>query len=332
VILIVLISDSKTKNSRAYLCFGTPEALFAFVDRFNGHFFITNKGSEQKAVVEYAPFQKVPRASKKRVDPRENTIETDTDFLQFQEDLKKPIVYVPSAEEQLDKKLAEERELAATNGGILPPQISPLLEYLKLKKGTKVKLAKRGDRSERRKRAKERDRAKEKEKAPPKDEKKQQRRDRERGGKRRDREERRKKKKEGEKKDIEKAVTKDKDKEKDKGKADSSKTAEDDKRRNGIWMIRRHLEPGSITIQTRDQSSTTDGSSESPSSVSDVPIPSQRNGSQKSSRSQTATSNTAAGRKSSGRRPGNGNRTESKVYAPKVYAPKQPPVQSGNNA
>lgn len=99
---------SKAKEStysRAYFNFKTMETLFAFHQNFDGHIFIDNKGktkthiifslvmetceypvfrslnifsgNEHRVVVEFAPFQKIPKEIKKP-DPRQGTIETGT--------------------------------------------------------------------------------------------------------------------------------------------------------------------------------------------------------------------------------------------------------------
>ena len=60
--------------SRAYLNFTDPLAVYDFKAKFDGHAFITTKGSQFKCAVEYAPFQKVPNPPKKR-NPLEGTIE-----------------------------------------------------------------------------------------------------------------------------------------------------------------------------------------------------------------------------------------------------------------
>lgn len=64
----------KTVLSRAYLNFADPAAVLEFKARFDGHAFITARGSHFKCAVEYAPFQKVPNPPKRR-NPLEGTIE-----------------------------------------------------------------------------------------------------------------------------------------------------------------------------------------------------------------------------------------------------------------
>lgn len=64
----------KTILSRAYLNFAEPATVYEFKARFDGHAFITTKGSQYKCTVEYAPFQKVPSPPKKK-NPLEGTID-----------------------------------------------------------------------------------------------------------------------------------------------------------------------------------------------------------------------------------------------------------------
>ncbi|KAG8962092.1 hypothetical protein FRC00_010365 [Tulasnella sp. 408] len=68
--------------SRAYIVFNTEEQLRNFHRDYDGHLFRDKSGNESQAVVEYAPFQKVPLA-KGKVDQRQGTIQDDEDFKSF---------------------------------------------------------------------------------------------------------------------------------------------------------------------------------------------------------------------------------------------------------
>jgi hypothetical protein len=263
------LTQRKYVTSRAYLNFKNPESVNDFYHFFNGHIFVNPKGVEEKAVVEFAPYQKVPKP-RKRPDPRMGTIENDADYLRFLEKLKEQPAPLPSAEVQLDKRLAEEKEKMAAAGGVLPPIITPLIEEIRAKRAARnapktiLHSQKRhGDLGKKRAKG-------------DKDKRDDKRRDR--SSRKKDREERRKKRKDTEKGEVEKdklsvsdtqqgppgvvRVTKDRESRRDKGKqreAQAAAAGDGDpsrKSRNGIWMIRRHLpnlEPGSITIQTRDK-------------------------------------------------------------------------------
>jgi len=300
-------SDRKEVDSKAFMNFKNQDYMHEFIEQYLNHVFVTSLGRERKPLIEIAPFQKIPKPTKKK-DIREDTIESDPDYLQFVEKLKEPVVLLPSAEEQLDKRIAQEK--------IQPTIVTiPLLEFLKAKKAQKIN--KRSDRAERRKRAKERDRTKEKEvKKPTIDESKKKK---ERGGRKKEREERRKKKKDTSQKEE---STDGQD-----AQIDPSKKGEEDKKqKNGIWMIRKHLEPGAIIIQSRDgkEAATSPSSSPSLSPVPSEPItsgPSQRRNQQNASQNRKPNPN----KRLSGK-------NEVKFYAPKqaTSAPAAVPNEGTN--
>lgn len=74
-------------------------------------------GNEYPAMVEYAPFQKIPkRAGNKKKDIRVGTIDQDPDFMAFLESLEKPeSVQLPTLEVVLEEIQAHERELKGTD-------------------------------------------------------------------------------------------------------------------------------------------------------------------------------------------------------------------------
>jgi len=293
-----------------------------------------SKGKEQKARIEFAPYQKVPHKTKKRAaDSRENTILEDVDYLKFVETINEPVKFLPSAEEQLDKRLAEEKEREANGTAFLT---TPLLEYLKLKRAQK---SKRGDRAERRKRAKDRG---------PKDitaiavnpNKKTDEKKKERGPRRKsDREERRKRKEvrapDATEKKTELQITI----LKDKTKKDVSlaKPEEGDKQRgkNGSWQLKKPGELGFVAIQQREPNPP----GVDPQSGQAQPILIQRNprkpqvsnaGNNGQPGQSPAPNNAAVPRKTNTpRRGGGGGRgAEVKVYAPKIQ---QAPVVAARN-
>jgi regulator of nonsense transcripts 3 len=53
--------------SRAFLNFNSPEAVYDFKARFDGHVFVSTRGTQYRCSVEYAPFQKVPTAHPKKL-------------------------------------------------------------------------------------------------------------------------------------------------------------------------------------------------------------------------------------------------------------------------
>lgn len=71
-------------TSRAYINFINDEDIFIFKDRFDGYVFVETKGSvEYPAIVEFAPFQGLPKSKSRKKDNKCNTIETDPDFMKF---------------------------------------------------------------------------------------------------------------------------------------------------------------------------------------------------------------------------------------------------------
>ncbi|KAI4324198.1 hypothetical protein L6164_023753 [Bauhinia variegata] len=121
-------SHKHQRYSRAYIDFKCPEDVFEFAEFFDGHVFVNEKGAQHKAMVEYAPFQRVPKASTKK-DGREGTIYKDPDYLEFLKLIAQPPEHLPSAEIQLERKEAEQAGPAKET-----PIITPLMEYVRQKR------------------------------------------------------------------------------------------------------------------------------------------------------------------------------------------------------
>lgn len=122
-------------NSRAYIDFKHPDDVIEFYQGFNGHVFVNEKGTQYKALVEYAPYQRVPKLWLKK-DPREGSIFQDPEYLKFTELIAKPIEYLPSAEAQLERKEAERNSnpVAGSKESII---VTPLMEYVRQKRALK---------------------------------------------------------------------------------------------------------------------------------------------------------------------------------------------------
>ncbi|XP_051132719.1 regulator of nonsense transcripts UPF3-like [Andrographis paniculata] len=124
-------SQKHLVHSRAYINFNGAEDVIEFAEFFNGHVFVNEKGVQFKAVVEYAPLQRVPKQCSKK-DGREGTILKDPEYLEFLEFLAKPVESLPSAEIQLERKEAERagapKEL---------PVVTPLMDYVRKKRAAK---------------------------------------------------------------------------------------------------------------------------------------------------------------------------------------------------
>ncbi|XP_068235864.1 regulator of nonsense transcripts 3B-like isoform X2 [Palaemon carinicauda] len=154
--------------SRAYINFKNMEDVYIFCDKFDGYVFIDQKGNEHPAMVEYAPFQKIPkRSGGKKKDARCGTIDEDADYLAFLESLTKPVtITLPPLEAVLEEIQAHDRELKANNGLIKVK--TPLLEYIEQRKAEKLR-SKEEKKEERRRKELERKKAREEERKKKKE-------------------------------------------------------------------------------------------------------------------------------------------------------------------
>lgn len=120
------VSSNRSKNdtySRAYIKFKSLEALITFYKGFGGYLFKDEKGKEQRVLIEFAPFQKIPRLEKQKHDIRQGTIDEDPEYIAFQEALKNP---------------NKDQEYNKYNDDDTVPidAITPLIEYLRTQKET----------------------------------------------------------------------------------------------------------------------------------------------------------------------------------------------------
>lgn len=138
-------SLKRIKHSRAYLNFLEASEVLKFRSQFAGHAFVNKKGAQYRCVVEYAPYQRIPREKAKQ-DPREGTYEngkctccilqaypclteasasfstlahlnnllcaTDVDFIAFKQQMEGDPEFLPSAEMQMDLKQQAKKALA----------------------------------------------------------------------------------------------------------------------------------------------------------------------------------------------------------------------------
>ncbi|KAK1228110.1 hypothetical protein PQX77_008881 [Marasmius sp. AFHP31] len=109
-------------SSRAYVAFKSEEQLAPFHRGYDGHIFRDKSGNESQAVVEYAPYQKVP-SDKKKADARLGTIEQDEDYISFIQTLNQPTTEPATIE-----------TLVASLQPVSQPKTTPLLEALKAEK------------------------------------------------------------------------------------------------------------------------------------------------------------------------------------------------------
>ncbi|BDA51330.1 probable regulator of nonsense transcripts 3A at N-terminal half [Coccomyxa sp. Obi] len=123
-------SVRRVVHSRCYVNFEDPAGIPAFKAAVEGHAFVTDRGSQFRGCVEYAPFQKVPEGKPKR-DPREGTFEKDPDFLAFVESLSAQPEALPSGD-----AVGSSGQKAGEDSG---PQITALMAYLQEKHSLKKK-------------------------------------------------------------------------------------------------------------------------------------------------------------------------------------------------
>ncbi|CAH2235559.1 jg23980, partial [Pararge aegeria aegeria] len=114
--------------SRAYINFVNVEDIYLFRDKFDGYVFLDEKGVEYVGIVEYAPFQRIPKKKKKK-DPKCGTIESDPIYQEFVENLSK------DQDTENQPKLEYSYPVIDTNDKKI--QSTPLLEYLAARKQDK---------------------------------------------------------------------------------------------------------------------------------------------------------------------------------------------------
>lgn len=99
--------------SRAYINFVNQEDIFHFQEKFDGYVFLDQAGNEYPAVVEFSPFQKVPKILEAGgKEDKCNTLDNDPHYLEFLKKLENPEeVILPSAESYLEQLEQREREM-----------------------------------------------------------------------------------------------------------------------------------------------------------------------------------------------------------------------------
>uniref|UniRef100_A0A7N0R8S8 UPF3 domain-containing protein n=1 Tax=Kalanchoe fedtschenkoi TaxID=63787 RepID=A0A7N0R8S8_KALFE len=123
-------SHKRQTHSRLYVNFERAEDVIEFAEFFNGHVFVNEKGNQFKVQVEYAPSQQVPKTPKR--DGREGTIVKDPEYIEFLENLSKPVENLPSAEIQLERREADRVGVPKD-----APIVTPLMDYIRQKRAAK---------------------------------------------------------------------------------------------------------------------------------------------------------------------------------------------------
>ncbi|GCB65640.1 regulator of nonsense transcripts 3B [Scyliorhinus torazame] len=183
--------------SRAYINFKNQEDIVLFRDQFDGYVFIDSKGQEYPAIVEFAPFQKIPKKKSKKKDVKVGAVEDGNDHIHFSDDpeYKKFLESYNNADDEKNSNNPETllEEIEAKTKELAAKKTTPLLDYVKNKQRIREE-----KREERRRRELEKRRLREEER-------------------RKWREDERRKRREAEKqkKMLEKGFDKDKDRSKD---------------------------------------------------------------------------------------------------------------------
>lgn len=111
---------------RAYIKFTDQEDIFIFKDKFDGYVFVDTKGTEYAAVVEFAPFQGLPRNRSRKKDNKSNSMESDAHYISFVESLNTEQNEAGKQEAKLEfsYQFKDDKKITKT----------PLLEFLHQKK------------------------------------------------------------------------------------------------------------------------------------------------------------------------------------------------------
>lgn len=119
-------SVKTVRLSRAYINFRDPNAVYEFQANFDGHAFVSDRGAQYRARVEYAPSQKVP--GKGRKDRREGTLDKDPDFLDFCKLLEALPKGVPVTSADAGDKMAIAGSGPAAQGVVITPLMQALID------------------------------------------------------------------------------------------------------------------------------------------------------------------------------------------------------------
>ncbi|XP_072127078.1 regulator of nonsense transcripts 3B [Mobula birostris] len=123
--------------SRAYINFKNQEDIVLFRDQFDGYVFIDSKGQEYPAIVEFAPFQKIPKKKSKKKDAKAGTVEDGTDSIHFSDDpeYKKFLESYNNMDDEKNSNNPETllEEIEAKTKELAAKKTTPLLDYVKTK-------------------------------------------------------------------------------------------------------------------------------------------------------------------------------------------------------
>jgi len=113
-------------TTRAYIEFNSEEDIFIFKEKFDGYIFVDSvRGSDYAAIVEYAPFQGLPKSRARKKDKNVGTIESEQHFLNFLDLMKQ--------EEEADQKNEPKLEYSYQLKDDKKVTSTPLIEFLSAK-------------------------------------------------------------------------------------------------------------------------------------------------------------------------------------------------------
>eukprot|EP00300_Choanocystis_sp_HF-7_P028664 c34498_g1_i1.p1 GENE.c34498_g1_i1~~c34498_g1_i1.p1 ORF type:complete len:216 (+),score=33.96 c34498_g1_i1:135-782(+) len=131
--------------SRACLNFLSAADAVEFGASFKGVTFLDEAGVVYPMSIEYAPFQRVPRSVPFQATVGNGSLDTDTLFLAFQDELRMRAQTLPSAE-----AVVEAREKEARARGDAPMIVTPLIAYIRAKQERKLQLQRKNERTRKR--------------------------------------------------------------------------------------------------------------------------------------------------------------------------------------
>lgn len=141
--------------SRAYINFINVHDVYSFTQKFDDYVFIDDTGQEYPAVVEYAPFQRIPKnRGNRRSDFLCGTIEEDSDYMEFVQQLESEI------QDHKTSQITEHYFDLANDDNEEKITTTPLIEFLTSRKNEYIKY-KEEKKEERRRRDTERKKFKE---------------------------------------------------------------------------------------------------------------------------------------------------------------------------
>lgn len=143
--------------SRAYLNFVNHQDIFTFTQKFDNYVFVDAKGQEYPAVVEFAPFQRIPkRRPTRKKDSKMGTIESSPIYISFKEKLETEIQENKSSANSIKQHFFETSTISEEKKEV---SSTPLLDFIRTRKAERQRIRDE-KREEKRKRDLERRRAK----------------------------------------------------------------------------------------------------------------------------------------------------------------------------